>query len=524
MGVELVVRSPEGERVVALDTRVVVGRDAQCDVCINSFRLSRQHAEFVLGPSGVTVRDLESRNGVFVNGAKVRDAMLQPTDRVVLGDVGITLRGTAPRATAPEPTVATVRSQNAAIRWVTPAAPPAAGASQAFDKTMLLSGRPVAAAGPPQSPSPGVAAQPATATRVAQSMSRRVSFAARMSLVSAGAGALAFIVTAVPLTQAAAIQSRRSAVTHAATLARLLAAENAAALADSQALAATVRTLQIEPGVRNAVVMTAQGRTLAPPDRLDETVSAIPALGELAWLRGLQTAWHDGQVEAAAVVETAGHRAGIVWVTYDPGYAGLGATALGLSLGASALTALAVGLVASLFTGRMLARRLEAFAVDVDLAVCGQLSALEEHQGIPALSRPIESINYAIARGRSPLAPPPAGASPREPARAAAPPPASAPPLATPGTLVLDSTFIVRTADAASAQLLGATVEALVGHHVLEAIADQVLAGMIIDCLNDLDGAAEVARSVDGSSGRAIEARATRTEPSGAVTFVLRSV
>lgn len=522
MGVELVVRSPEGERIVALDARVVVGRDAQCDVCINSFRLSRQHAEFVLGRDGVTVRDLDSRNGVFVNGAKVRDAVLQPTDRVVLGDVGITLRAAAPPAGARERPGTSPPTRDAATLRVAPVATvPLGGPSQAFDKTTLL---PARAAAPTLTVAPGVAAQPAPALRGVPSMLRRFGFGARAMLVSVGAGALAFIVTAVPLTQAATTQNRRAAVTHAATLARLLAAENAVALGEGQALAATVRTLEVEPGVRHAVVMTPQGRTLAPPDRLNNAVTAIPALGELGWLRGLQTAWHDGQVEAAAVVETAGRRTGIVWVTYDPEYAGLGATALGLSLGASALTAIAVGFLASLVTRRMLGRRLEAFAVDVDLAVGGQLGALEEHQGIPALSRPIESINYAIARGRSPLAPPPAGSSPRGPGPAAAPPPASAPPLATSGTLVMDSTFIVRTADAAAAQLLGATVEALVGHHVLEAISDQALVGMIIDCLNDLEGATEAARSVGGSSGRAIDARATRTGPSGPVTFVLRSV
>jgi len=47
--------------------------------------LSRRHAEIVASPYGVTIRDLNSRNGVLVNGEKTRERTLVSGDLVQMG-------------------------------------------------------------------------------------------------------------------------------------------------------------------------------------------------------------------------------------------------------------------------------------------------------------------------------------------------------------------------------------------------------------------------------------------------------
>src|SRR5436190_14540340 len=72
--------------------RAVVGRDATCDTPLVGNEVSRRHAEFRVDGPIVAVRDLNSRNGVFVNGARVSDAPMVEGDVVRCGEwVGVTV-------------------------------------------------------------------------------------------------------------------------------------------------------------------------------------------------------------------------------------------------------------------------------------------------------------------------------------------------------------------------------------------------------------------------------------------------
>lgn len=66
--------------------RIVLGRAAECPITIEDALVSRHHAELLVTSSRVILRDLESRNGVRVNGVRITQAVeLQPNDRVRLG-------------------------------------------------------------------------------------------------------------------------------------------------------------------------------------------------------------------------------------------------------------------------------------------------------------------------------------------------------------------------------------------------------------------------------------------------------
>ena len=64
----------------------VVGRDDTCDTVLTGNEISRQHAEFRADGSKVVVKDLESTNGVFVNGVSQTEARLELGDVVRCGE------------------------------------------------------------------------------------------------------------------------------------------------------------------------------------------------------------------------------------------------------------------------------------------------------------------------------------------------------------------------------------------------------------------------------------------------------
>lgn len=85
----LVVHDGKRERELLLVERLVVGRDPACDISVDDVLLSRRHAEFVAAAATVTVRDLGSRNGVFVNGTRRAEQALTLGDVVQIGPLRV---------------------------------------------------------------------------------------------------------------------------------------------------------------------------------------------------------------------------------------------------------------------------------------------------------------------------------------------------------------------------------------------------------------------------------------------------
>lgn len=69
----------------ALVGETLVGRGAEADIRLRTDDISRAHARLVLVNGGVTIIDLASNNGTFVNGGAVGTAMLEPGDIVRFG-------------------------------------------------------------------------------------------------------------------------------------------------------------------------------------------------------------------------------------------------------------------------------------------------------------------------------------------------------------------------------------------------------------------------------------------------------
>jgi hypothetical protein len=76
----------EGRRMVVGRTGAVIGRSRDCDIVLGDGNVSRRHAEISPANGGWTVTDLNSTNGVLVNGRRISGAApLQAGDRIELG-------------------------------------------------------------------------------------------------------------------------------------------------------------------------------------------------------------------------------------------------------------------------------------------------------------------------------------------------------------------------------------------------------------------------------------------------------
>jgi pSer/pThr/pTyr-binding forkhead associated (FHA) protein len=66
---------------------LIIGRGSTADLRLDSDDVSRTHAQLLRIDDEYTVEDLESRNGIFLNGLQVHAAILRDGDQVQLGDV-----------------------------------------------------------------------------------------------------------------------------------------------------------------------------------------------------------------------------------------------------------------------------------------------------------------------------------------------------------------------------------------------------------------------------------------------------
>ena len=64
-----------------------VGRAVDNDVVINHPSVSGRHCEIELNPERITLRDCNSTNGTFIDGKPIKEARLEPGQRLKLGQV-----------------------------------------------------------------------------------------------------------------------------------------------------------------------------------------------------------------------------------------------------------------------------------------------------------------------------------------------------------------------------------------------------------------------------------------------------
>ena len=72
--------------------RITIGRDDTNDIVLNNPTISRQHSEISFSDGIVSIKDLRSANGTFINNVKMDDAVLDIGDEILVGKYMIKLK------------------------------------------------------------------------------------------------------------------------------------------------------------------------------------------------------------------------------------------------------------------------------------------------------------------------------------------------------------------------------------------------------------------------------------------------
>ncbi|MGH9677975.1 MAG: FHA domain-containing protein, partial [Candidatus Acidiferrum sp.] len=76
---------------------LTLGRRESCDICLRFPNISGLHCEMTFREGYWYVRDLGSRNGVKINGERIREKVLRPTDRIGIGKRTFTIKYEMPK-------------------------------------------------------------------------------------------------------------------------------------------------------------------------------------------------------------------------------------------------------------------------------------------------------------------------------------------------------------------------------------------------------------------------------------------
>lgn len=110
----LLLESGGERREINVAGSITVGRSQSAGVYLDDKTLSREHTRFYIENGKLFVRDLESKNGTFLNGTMIKNTQpLKPGDRVKVGFATFTVlvegdalpAVTAPLATPPRSSV-----------------------------------------------------------------------------------------------------------------------------------------------------------------------------------------------------------------------------------------------------------------------------------------------------------------------------------------------------------------------------------------------------------------------------------
>lgn len=85
---KLILMSNRGitKQVALSGSETRIGRTVDNDIVIDENQVSRSHAVLTVDGPFVSIKDVGSRNGVFVNGTKVNAQILMNGDTIAIGD------------------------------------------------------------------------------------------------------------------------------------------------------------------------------------------------------------------------------------------------------------------------------------------------------------------------------------------------------------------------------------------------------------------------------------------------------
>ena len=94
MDVNLVLFKKDGaQQAFSLPSNItIIGRRHDCDLCIPLMPVSRRHCQLSQNKEALKIRDLDSRNGTFLNGKRIDEETLKGGDYIKIGPLTFLLQ------------------------------------------------------------------------------------------------------------------------------------------------------------------------------------------------------------------------------------------------------------------------------------------------------------------------------------------------------------------------------------------------------------------------------------------------
>src|SRR4051812_35726115 len=85
---------------------LLIGRHEECDIQLNSRKVSRKHCCVAQVEDYLIVRDLGSTNGVRINGVRLKEGVLRTGDELTIGNYRYRVHAELPREMVSAPALA----------------------------------------------------------------------------------------------------------------------------------------------------------------------------------------------------------------------------------------------------------------------------------------------------------------------------------------------------------------------------------------------------------------------------------
>ena len=288
-----------GQEMHLQEGEYTLGRAEECQITIPDPGISKKHLQMEVSKDGIFIEDLNSSNGTFVNGVKVRESKIKPQDKVSLYQCTFDIirhLGNLQPASA-EQSLANASHQPAFPAYSSQPHIPPYGHSPS-----------TGTGGPPAEPAlkltlknwfnnymnsvvlPGVYKLPSW-----------------LELKLVIAGFLVFFVvvmtalSSVPLIRILNSSVEQESMNHAETIATVLAQENRESVKNKIHSSASVEYALRRPGVTKAFIINAvDGRILAPSEQA-HTYSKLPFINEARKKEAISVKKLDSDTVAAMV-------------------------------------------------------------------------------------------------------------------------------------------------------------------------------------------------------------------------------
>ena len=81
----LLAEGPPAKKLELHKGTAIIGRNEACDIILADVQVSRRHCILQITPQGLRFRDLNSSNGIMVNGKRLKEGFLKVGDKLKIG-------------------------------------------------------------------------------------------------------------------------------------------------------------------------------------------------------------------------------------------------------------------------------------------------------------------------------------------------------------------------------------------------------------------------------------------------------